>query len=313
MNQRSVQASLIRPQAERSPVREEELAQQSSEVELEQLRAALCAASADNALLVEAARSARAEASVLRAQLVQAAKLASLGELLAGVAHEINNPLAFASSHLNMLRRCVGKVQAASGAPPAAAADEMSRFEERLGSIGTGLERIRAVVARLLTYCRMDDGKRQPVDVAEALGVVVAILEHRTGEGVALTTDVGVPARIECDPSLFYQSVMNLLVNAMDAIDGEGGVHISAGAAGGEYVLRVVDTGRGIPAELSERVFEPFFTTKPSGKGTGLGLSIAAAIVQSHGGSLELRAAPGRGTEALIRLPLEQVAPGFVP
>jgi two-component system NtrC family sensor kinase len=244
---------------------------------------------------------------------MQAAKLASLGELVAQVAHEINNPLAFSLSHLGMLRRGLGKAQGLGTPSAADGCEESGRFEERLAAIGTGLERIRSVVTKLSTYSRMEDGKSQPVDVAEALGVVAAIVEHRMHGGLVLSTDVRRPARIECDPSLFYQSVMNLVVNAIDATDGEGEIRVSAGAAGSEYVVRVVDGGRGIPDEIRARIFDPFFTTKPTGKGTGLGLSIAAAVVQSHGGSLALRAAAGRGTEAEIRLPLERVAPRFVP
>ena len=315
MNQRFVQPSLIRPRTERGSPRDGEPSgpRESPEAELEQLRAALRTAAAEKAALADEARLAHAEAAAMRAQLVQAAKLASLGELVAQVAHEINNPLAFSLSHLGMLRRGMAKLSPAPGAGEPEQGSEPGRFEERLGAIGMGLERIRALVAKLQTFCRLEDGTSQPVDVAEALGVVVALLEHRMRDGIVLTTDVASPACIECDPSLFYQSVMNLLVNAIDAIDGEGEVRIRAGAVGGEYVLTVVDTGHGIPMDIRERVFEPFFTTKASGKGTGLGLSIAAAIVGSHGGTLELRAAPGRGTQAEIRLPLEQVAPRFVP
>jgi two-component system NtrC family sensor kinase len=314
VNQRSVQTALIRSQQGLAPLPEANSPErQSPEAEIEQLRAALCAAHAENATLAEAALAAQAEVAAVRVQLVQVAKLASLGELVAQVAHEINNPLAFSLSHLNMLRRALAKMHAALGSPPPEGYEESSRCEERLAAIGTGLERIRVVVTKLSTYSRMEHGKSQPVDVAEALGVVAAIVEHRIHGGIMLSTDVRRPARIECDPSLFYQSVMNLLVNAIDAMDGEGEIRISAGAVGGEYVVRVVDTGHGIPEELRARVFEPFFTTKPVGKGTGLGLSIAAAVVQSHGGTLALRAAAGRGTEAEIRVPLERVAPRFVP
>lgn len=347
MNQRSIHTSLIRPLGEPSahdgPEPSERVAEAECRAEplvvahvqaqsavtqsavtqsvqpqlvaeLAQMRAALHAASAENAALAVEVRNAQAELSNARVQLERAAKLAALGELVAGVAHEINNPLAFSLGHLSMLRRCIAKPSPELGAPAAESCEDVARMEERLGAIGIGLERIRAVVVKLQTYSRMEDGKRQSVDVSEALGVVIAILEHRLRNGIALTTDVRRPTRIECDPSIFYQSVMNLLVNAIDAIEVEqGSIRVSAEAAGGDYVVRVVDSGCGIPAELQARVFEPFFTTKPSGKGTGLGLSIAASIVRRHGGTLALRAVPGGGTEAEIRLPLGQVAPGFVP
>src|SRR5690606_22434020 len=109
---------------------------------------------------------------------------------------------------------------------------------------------------------------------------------------------------IECYPGLLNQAIMNLVSNAIDAIEGEGVVRLSSGVEGGMYEIVVADTGKGIPSELRERVLEPFFTTKPVGQGTGLGLSIAYSIVKQHGGTLELRDRAGGGTEAVVRIPL---------
>jgi two-component system NtrC family sensor kinase len=144
------------------------------------------------------------------------------------------------------------------------------------------------------------------------VGIVLAILAHRIPEGIVVSTQFGRPETIECDPSLINQCVMNLLANAIDAIDsprGEGSIQFSAGAEGDSYVLRVVDSGHGVPSEIVDKVFEPFFTTKPLGKGTGLGLSIARAVVEKHEGSLSLTPAAHGGTEAVIRIPLGRVTP----
>jgi two-component system NtrC family sensor kinase len=132
---------------------------------------------------------------------------------------------------------------------------------------------------------------------------VVTIMQHRLEDRVHVQLRYGQPEVIQCEPSLFNQAVMNLIANAIDAIEGNGLLTITTGADGSSYVIRVEDTGIGIPTEIRERVFEPFFTTKPIGQGTGLGLSIAYSIVRKHGGTLELHATAAGGTEAVIRIP----------
>jgi two-component system, NtrC family, sensor kinase len=140
---------------------------------------------------------------------------------------------------------------------------------------------------------------------------VLLILQHRVRDGVTVTTNIAGPSLIQCDPSLFNQCLMNLVVNAIDALDSlelEGSIQVSAGAEGDEYLIRVLDTGPGISAEIHSRIFDPFFTTKPRGKGTGLGLAIATSVVKKHGGSLSLQPRDGGGTAAVIRLPSASVA-----
>lgn len=286
------------------------------EDQLGQARQDLRDAADTNAALAEQARHAISELGTAQTQLVQAAKLAALGELVAGVAHEINNPLSFSISHLGTLRKSLSRgLERLAELEPETRAESV-RIEERLDGVALGLDRIKSLVVKLQTFSRLDEGKSQAVNVADAIGTVLAILNHRTRDRIHVSVEIGAPETIHCQPSLINQCVMNLLVNAIDAIEtleAEGSIHISASAEGELYVLRVVDTGHGIAPDIQGRIFEPFFTTKPSGKGTGLGLSIAASVVKKHDGTLELSPADAGGTQAVIRLPLGRVSANLRP
>ncbi len=126
---------------------------------------------------------------------------------------------------------------------------------------------------------------------------------HRFEDRILVVTSFCEPDLLECFPSLLNQAIMNLVANAIDAIEGEGTIAISTCADAGAFSIVVTDTGRGIPEDLRQRVLEPFYTTKPVGQGTGLGLSITYSIVQKHGGTLDLEGAEGGGTRATIRVP----------
>jgi two-component system NtrC family sensor kinase len=236
---------------------------------------------------------------------VQSAKLASLGELVAGVAHEINNPLAFALSHLATARASVGFLMPQSA--DANRSKHWQKAQDRLDEMAGGLERIRSLVLKLRTFSRLDEGERKVVSVRECVDSVLTILAHRTRHRVEVQASFDAPEELDCFPSLLNQAMMNLIANAIDAIEelpAAGKLFIHGGAEDGSYVLRVIDDGAGVPEALRERIFDPFFTTKQVGKGTGLGLSITYSIIKKHGGTLELLPAPGRGTIAEIKLPL---------
>ncbi len=250
------------------------------------------------------------ELQAAQSQLVQSAKMASLGELVAGVAHEINNPLAFVLSHLSTIRSSLDKVQAEVTLEPATrAAEHWGRARNRLSEVDAGLQRIRDLVIKLRTFSRLDEGEWKAVSIRDCVLSVLTILQHRLNSGTRVETAFGEPDVIECFPGLLNQALLNLIANAIDAIGEKPGLLcVQTGADAGDYRIIVSDTGSGIPLEIRERVFEPFFTTKAVGQGTGLGLPITYSIVKKHGGTLELGDNAGRGTAAIVRLPLPQGA-----
>ncbi|HEY3499675.1 MAG TPA: ATP-binding protein, partial [Polyangiaceae bacterium] len=252
-----------------------------------------------------ALQSAHEQLKFTQAQLIQSAKMASLGELVAGVAHEINNPLSFSLGHLSTIERSLGSVAEVLGDEiRRTAAAPWERALARLSEMQLGLQRIRTLVEKLRTFSRLDEGERKRVSVRESIESVLVILRHRFEERISVVTHFGEPDSLDCNASLFNQAVMNLVTNAIDAIQGQGSITLTAGAREGSFEVSVADTGSGIPERVRERVFEPFFTTKPVGQGTGLGLSIAFSIAKQHGGTIELLPRDGGGTVAVLRLPL---------
>jgi two-component system NtrC family sensor kinase len=248
-----------------------------------------------------------AELQAKQVQLIQAAKMASLGELVAGIAHEINNPLAFVASHIRTAAGLLAKAQAELEQFAAPTTEgHLGRARDRLRESELGTERIRDLVLKLRTFSRLDEGARKPMSVRECVGAVLTILGHRLSDSIRVETRLGEPDLIECFPSLLNQAIMNLVSNAIDAIEDRGSISISSGSRGDSYFISVADTGHGIPEDLRQRVLEPFFTTKAVGKGTGLGLSITYSIAQTHRGTLELTPRAGGGTVATIEFPLNR-------
>lgn len=284
-----------------------------SEIEASEARAARALAETRAGLVEEleernqALAAAYAELQSTQTQLVQAAKMASLGSLVAGVAHEVNNPLAFVLSHLRTTENSLFEVEASIGVE---ALDPVlvswNRARDRLKSMHMGLERIQDLVVKLRTFSRLDEGEIKTVNMSESIESVLTILEHRLEGRIEVTTDIRAPELLECMPGLLNQGIMNLVANALDAIEGPGTIRIFAGSDGENYIIRVEDSGPGVPVASRLRVLDPFYTTKTVGTGTGLGLSITDSIVKKHGGTLEFDDAPGGGAAALIRLPLDR-------
>jgi two-component system NtrC family sensor kinase len=163
------------------------------------------------------------------------------------------------------------------------------------------------LVLKLRTFSRLDEGERQVASVTECVDSVLTILGHRLKDQISVVRRLDERDRLDCYPALLNQVLMNVLANAVDAIEAVGGrgtITVGTRVDGDRFEITVADDGCGIAPEIGDRVFEPFFTTKPVGQGTGLGLSIAYSIVKKHEGDLRLTDAEGGGTVAVIRLPL---------
>ncbi|MCR0983005.1 ATP-binding protein [Roseomonas populi] len=281
--------------------------------EVERARAEAASAEA-RAALADALERANAELGAAnhalrdtQGKLVQAAKMASLGELVAGIAHEINNPLAFILAHQGTVTRLL------DGLAPRVAGDEeaakaVGKAVQRAESMAVGLRRIQELVSNLRRFSRMEEGGAQEVDVPEAISTVLALLTHKLSDRIVVEQDFQAPRILRCSPALLNQVVMNIVGNAADAIQGPGQIRVATRLDGGDYVIEVSDSGPGVPEEIRARIFEPFFTTKPVGSGTGLGLSIAYTVVQAHHGSIAVDDAPGGGARFTVRVPAEERA-----
>jgi two-component system NtrC family sensor kinase len=235
-----------------------------------------------------------------QAKLVQAAKMASLGELVAGIAHEINNPLAFILAHQGTVERLLNELP---NAAPEAASRALDKARQRVGSMRMGLTRIQDLVLNLRKFSRLDEGERALVNVPEAIETVLALIQHKLGVRIAVERSFDGRPEIHCTPALLNQVVMNILGNAADAMPEGGIIRINTLSTPEVDEIRISDTGPGIPEDLREKIFEPFFTTKPVGSGTGLGLAIAYSVVQAHSGSLTVEAAPDGGACFVIGIP----------
>ena len=242
-----------------------------------------------------------------QAQLVQAAKMASLGELVAGIAHEINNPLAFIQAHQGTVERLLTEIE--GKLPPEAGLERQVRKSlDRIGAMKLGLGRIQELVLNLRRFSRLDEGDFQTVNVPESIETVLALLGHKLGTRIDVRRHYNAVPDLYGSPALLNQVVMNIVGNAADAIKGTGGIDIETESNETTYTIRITDTGPGIPPELRERIFEPFFTTKPVGSGTGLGLAIAYSVVQAHKGSITVTAGPAGGASFIITIPRQIVS-----
>jgi signal transduction histidine kinase len=238
-------------------------------------------------------------------QLVQAEKMASLGQVVAGVAHEINNPVSFIVGNLQPLRDRLARLRAEiEGRDIPGIDDLIDRVERGFEIIARGAERTAAIVQDLRTFSRLGDAELRPVDVHDALEVTLRLLHPRWNGRIVIHRAYGPVPVLQGAAGQLNQVFMNLLANACDAIATQGNIWIRTSCEGGSIAIAVRDDGAGIPPEHVHRVFEPFFTTKPQGKGTGLGLAIAHGVVASHGGAIHVTSAVGRGTEFRVVLPV---------
>jgi two-component system NtrC family sensor kinase len=260
----------------------------------------------------------------LQAQIVQSEKMASLGQLAAGVAHELNNPAGFIYGNMDLLRECAAGLESLlalydelaltpDNAARVRALKERIDYERAVADLQSiisdcrdGAERIRDVVQNLRVFSRLDEAEFKKVDIAEGLDATLRLLSRcYNAPGVRLTRDYAELPPVDCYAGQLNQVWMNLLANAAHAVKDGGEVCVSTRHEGGNVTVRVSDTGCGIAPEHLSRVFDPFFTTKPVGEGTGLGLSVTYSIVERHGGRIEVESEPGRGTTFTVSIPVD--------
>jgi signal transduction histidine kinase len=235
-------------------------------------------------------------------QLMQSEKMRSLGQLVAGVAHELNNPIGFVHANLQLLEGYVARLIAAQERGEGAA-----RVREAIGKLlarsREGTQRVKDIVQDLRTFSRMDQAELGDADLNEEIERTLALMEPRFKAGVRVERDFGELPRVRCLPGQLNQVFMNLVMNACDALEGKGRIVVRTRPTDAGVSLCFEDDGPGIPREHRERIFEPFFTTKPVGKGTGLGLSISHGIIERHGGRMLVECPAGGGTVFRIELP----------
>ena len=257
-------------------------------------------------------------------QLLQSEKLASIGQLAAGVAHEINNPIGFVNSNLGTLDNYVkdllrlldayGKAEADPQEMAAAVAlkreVDLDYLKEDLAALvresRDGLDRVKKIVQDLKDFSRVDSSPEwQKADLHRCIDSTLNVVWNEIKYKAEVVKEYGALPEVECLPSQLNQVFMNLMVNAAHAIAEKGTITITTGVEGDLAWVSVADTGAGIAPENLRRIFDPFFTTKPVGKGTGLGLSVSHNIVAKHGGRLEVESEPGRGTTFRVSLPVQ--------
>jgi signal transduction histidine kinase len=233
--------------------------------------------------------------------LVRSEKLASMGRLVAGIAHEINNPVNAVINSLGPLEDAVKRIAAGEGGSPVEIAREA---EEILAVVQRGAARTKAIVQALHGYARGDDSVQREVNLARSVDETLGLLQHRL-RNVKVVKDVDPKARILGFPGQVDQVLMNLFTNAAQAIGEKGGtISVTARNQDAWVLLTVADDGTGIPKDVLPHIFDPFFTTKDVGEGSGLGLSIVHGIIERHGGHIDVDSQPGQGTKFSISFPL---------
>jgi signal transduction histidine kinase len=263
------------------------------------------------------------------ANLIQSEKLASLGRLAAGMAHEINNPISYTINNMTMLRRDVqaalqvlekyGAVRPLLAREEPELAAQVARMEEEMDleyfratqdrlftSASEGLQRIRAIVENLRDFARLDEAEYKDVDLNAALQSTLETLRHELNQkAIRVQTGFQELPAVPCHPGKINQVFLNILLNAIQTSAQEGRIEVRSRTDREDaVVVEIEDHGEGIGPEHLPHIFEPFFTTKPVGGGIGLGLSVSYGIVQDHGGSLSVDSSVGQGSLFRIRLPL---------
>ncbi|HEY9872061.1 MAG TPA: ATP-binding protein [Candidatus Obscuribacterales bacterium] len=265
-----------------------------------------------------------------QAKLIQSEKMSSLGQMVAGVAHEINNPVNFiygnidhVNSYAQDLLNLLELYQQEYPNPTATIEEEIEAIDldfltedlpKTLSSMKMGADRIRKIVLSLRNFSRLDEAEMKPVNIDEGIDNTLLILNYRLKQGIEIIKEYGDLPLVECYPAQLNQVFMNIISNAIDALLEQESHYnkqitiYTAVVDSNQIQVRIRDNGSGMLPEVKAKLFDPFFTTKPVGVGTGLGLSICYEIVEKHGGKIDVSSKPGEGTEFVIYLPIKHLS-----
>ena len=246
------------------------------------------------------------ELEALRGRLVVSGRLAAVGELAAGIAHEINNPLAYVRANLSLLRQhweSLG-VELEKSESSVSCDELIAEGAEMIDESLEGVDRASAIVRDVKGLAHAGRGERSVADLNELLDGVLRMAAPQLRVTAVIEKDYGALPLVHCAPQELQQVFLNLILNASQAIVQRGVIRVRTEAQAETVTVWIEDDGGGIEAELLDRIFDPFFTTKPVGEGTGLGLGIAHEIVRKHGGKITIDSKPGRGTVVGVRLPM---------
>lgn len=270
----------------------------------------------------------KTELERLQAQIVHTAKMASLGQLAAGVAHELNNPAGFIYGNMELLRDHVSDLKKLlavydSGTLPADLVAVVNllktqiNYQDLLGNLDSivsdcleGAERISGVAQNLRLFSRLDEADIKKIDLHDGIESTIRLLSRYFSSGrVTVHRDYSVLPLVSCYAGQLNQVWMNLLANAAQAVAGDGEIGISTKVEGDSVVVAISDTGCGIPDSQLSQIFDPFFTTKSIGEGTGLGLSISYGIIERHGGTITVKSRIGSGSTFTVVIPIKAAEP----
>ncbi|MEX2285140.1 MAG: ATP-binding protein [Gemmatimonadota bacterium] len=246
-----------------------------------------------------------------QAELVNSAKLATLGSLIAGIAHELNTPLGSLNSNHDVLRRALGRLQIILEDEHVDQTElaELRRVVRALDGVmkvnDLAVERMVKLVKSLRSFGRPDQSERDTVDLHDGLESTLALVSHQLRGRIQVNRVYGELPKVDCFPNQLNQVWMNLLVNAGHAISGDGTISVRTRAETEGVAVEIEDTGSGIPPENLNRIFEPGFTTKDGRIGMGLGLLIVRQVVERHGGRIAVRSQLGTGSCFTVQLPLQ--------
>ncbi len=267
-------------------------------------------------------RSLSRKLKISQAQVIQQEKMAIIGQLAAGVAHEINNPVGFINSNLTTLRKYFCRLQefisaqdAALQNSPATGLEELrknlkinyilSDTDDLINESQDGAERITKIVQDLKLFSRQDSGQKEMADINEIIASALNIAWNELKYKCTINKNLADLPMTLCSPQKLSQVFINILVNGAHAIAKNGEINIGSRQDGNNIIITITDTGCGMPEEVAAKIFDPFFTTKEAGKGTGLGMSVAAEIIKNHEGCIEVESTPGKGTTFRVIIPIK--------